>query len=73
MFRAVFVSNLIRSCSRVKHPIDRSARSLLSSEMVRLYSTEMEPQLSPDLIKIMDQRLSSIEHEMLFFRGLLTR
>ncbi|CAA7054645.1 unnamed protein product [Microthlaspi erraticum] len=35
---------------------------LVASEMVRLYSTEMEPQLSPDLIKIMDQRLSSIEH-----------
>ncbi|CAH2057686.1 unnamed protein product [Thlaspi arvense] len=73
MFRAIFMSNLIRSCSRGTHPIDRSIRSFLSLKMVRLYSTEMEPQLSPDLIRIMDQRLSAIEHRNTVLQRLINQ
>ncbi|KAL0720206.1 hypothetical protein Bca4012_034805 [Brassica carinata] len=66
----MILSNLIRSCSRVSHPIDRTVPSL----MFRLYySTEVEPQLSPDLIKIMDQRLSAIEHRNAILQRLINQ
>ncbi|VVB03573.1 unnamed protein product [Arabis nemorensis] len=73
LFRVNLLSNLIRSYSRVTNPIDRTTRSLLSSKMVRLYTTEMEPQLSPDLIKIMDQRLSAIEHRNAVLQRLINQ
>ncbi|KAJ0258142.1 Peptide chain release factor 1 [Hirschfeldia incana] len=70
MFRAKILTNLIRSCSRATHPIDRTIPSL----MFRLhYSTEVEPQLSPDLIKIMDQRLSAIEHRNAILQRLINQ
>ncbi|WZZ47991.1 hypothetical protein YC2023_048098 [Brassica napus] len=67
MFRPMILSSLIRSCSRATHPINRS------SMMFRLYSTEVEPQLSPDLIKIMDQRLSAIEHRNAILQRLINQ
>lgn len=67
------MSNLIRSCSRATHPIDRTIPSSPSSKIVRLFSTEMEPQLSPDLIKIMDQRLSAIEHRNAILQRLINQ
>ncbi|CAH8320704.1 unnamed protein product [Eruca vesicaria subsp. sativa] len=73
MFRPMILSNLIRSCSRVTHPFDRTMSSSLSSKMFRLYSTEVEPQLSPDLIKIMDQRLSAIEHRNAILQRLINQ
>lgn len=63
----MILSSLIRSCSRATHPINRS------SMMFRLYSTEVEPQLSPDLIKIMDQRLSAIEHRNAILQRLINQ
>ncbi|CAN6822696.1 unnamed protein product [Brassica oleracea] len=70
MFRPMILSNLIRSCSRATRSINRSS---LSSMMFRLYSTEVEPQLSPDLIKIMDQRLSAIEHRNAILQRLINQ
>jgi len=35
--------------------------------------TGMEPQLSPDLIKIMDQRLSAIEHRNAVLQKLINQ
>ncbi|CAF2093279.1 unnamed protein product [Brassica napus] len=67
MFRPMILSNLIRSCSRATRSINRS------SMMFRLYSTEVEPQLSPDLIKIMDQRLSAIEHRNAILQRLINQ
>ncbi|CAN7102972.1 unnamed protein product [Brassica rapa subsp. narinosa] len=67
MFRPMILSNLIRSCPRATRPINRS------SMMFRLYSTEVEPQLSPDLIKIMDQRLSAIEHRNAILQRLINQ
>ncbi|XP_013632005.1 PREDICTED: peptide chain release factor 1 isoform X2 [Brassica oleracea var. oleracea] len=69
MFRPMILSNLIRSCSRATRSINRSS---LSSMMFRLYST-VEPQLSPDLIKIMDQRLSAIEHRNAILQRLINQ
>lgn len=110
----MIMSNLIRSCSRATHPIDRTIPSSPSSKIVRLFSTgmlwfsnfiinarlrrqisidsehftvvlsefefgngcmmtEMEPQLSPDLIKIMDQRLSAIEHRNAILQRLINQ
>lgn len=63
----MILSNLIRSCPRATRPINRS------SMMFRLYSTEVEPQLSPDLIKIMDQRLSAIEHRNAILQRLINQ
>lgn len=63
----MILSNLIRSCSRATRSINRS------SMMFRLYSTEVEPQLSPDLIKIMDQRLSAIEHRNAILQRLINQ
>ncbi|KAF8106990.1 hypothetical protein N665_0129s0059 [Sinapis alba] len=70
MFRPMIQSNLIRSCSRVTHPIDRTVPSLMFRQY---YSTEVEPQLSPDLIKIMDQRLSAIEHRNAILQRLINQ
>uniref|UniRef100_M4CJU8 Peptide chain release factor domain-containing protein n=1 Tax=Brassica campestris TaxID=3711 RepID=M4CJU8_BRACM len=67
MFRPMILSNLIRSCSRATRSINRS------SMMFRLYSTEVEPQLSPDLIKIMDERLSAIEHRNAILQRLINQ
>ncbi|KAF5733432.1 peptide chain release factor 1-like mitochondrial [Tripterygium wilfordii] len=39
----------------------------------RSYSTELQPQLSPDLIKIMEQRLSAIEHRSACFENIINR
>ncbi|GAB4830637.1 hypothetical protein Ancab_020403 [Ancistrocladus abbreviatus] len=39
----------------------------------RPYSSETEPQLSGDLIKIMDRRLSAIEHRSAFLENLITK
>lgn len=69
----MILSNLIRSCSRATHPIDRTITSYPSSKIVRLFSTEVEPQLSPDLIKIMDQRLSAIEHRNAILQRLINQ
>ncbi|XP_022574704.2 peptide chain release factor 1, mitochondrial isoform X2 [Brassica napus] len=66
MFRPMILSNLIRSCSRATRSINRS------SMMFRLYST-VEPQLSPDLIKIMDERLSAIEHRNAILQRLINQ
>lgn len=63
----MILSNLIRSCPRATRPINRS------SMMFRLYSTEVEPQLSPDLIKIMDERLSAIEHRNAILQRLINQ
>ncbi|WZY91339.1 hypothetical protein YC2023_063668 [Brassica napus] len=63
----MILSNLIRSCSRATRSINRS------SMMFRLYSTEVEPQLSPDLIKIMDERLSAIEHRNAILQRLINQ
>ncbi|KAG7644593.1 Peptide chain release factor class I/class II [Arabidopsis suecica] len=73
LIRPNFLSNLIRYCSRGTHSHDRSLRSVLSSNMIRLYTTGMEPQLSPDLIKIMDQRLSAIEHRNAVLQKLINQ
>ncbi|EOA27205.1 hypothetical protein CARUB_v10023316mg [Capsella rubella] len=73
LIRAHLLSNLIRFCARGTQVNDRSIRSLLSSTMVRLYTTEMEPQLSPDLIRIMDQRLSAIEHRNALLQKLINQ
>ncbi|KAG7570777.1 Peptide chain release factor class I/class II [Arabidopsis thaliana x Arabidopsis arenosa] len=70
LIRANFLSNLIRYCSRGTHSDDCSLRS---SKMIRLYTTGMEPQLSPDLIKIMDQRLSAIEHRNALLQKLINQ
>ncbi|XP_010523881.1 PREDICTED: uncharacterized protein LOC104802120 isoform X3 [Tarenaya hassleriana] len=67
IFRAKFLSNLIRSrwqirsCSRISQPNYRSRGSFFAYAMIRSYTTELQPQLSRDLIKIMEQRLSAIE------------
>ncbi|KDP28328.1 hypothetical protein JCGZ_14099 [Jatropha curcas] len=39
----------------------------------RSYSTELQSQLSPDLIRIMDQRLSAIEHRSAYLENFINR
>lgn len=34
---------------------------------------DLQPQLSPDLIKIMEQRLSAIEHRSAYLQGVLNQ
>ncbi|KAK6285954.1 hypothetical protein POUND7_012133 [Theobroma cacao] len=55
-------------------------RSFLLPEIVnstlsfsRYYSTELQPQLSTDLLKIMEQRLSAIEHRSAYLENLMNQ
>ncbi|KAJ8533192.1 hypothetical protein K7X08_016081 [Anisodus acutangulus] len=57
----------MKSLSNLKKYFSTAALSTITrripfSSLVRLYSTELQPQLSIDLIKIMEQRLSAIEN-----------
>ncbi|KAH7578190.1 hypothetical protein JRO89_XS01G0351300 [Xanthoceras sorbifolium] len=59
----------LQSISAISHPQNLSQRSSIQSAIAtaslsifRSYSTEMQPQLSTDLIKIMEQRILAIEH-----------
>ncbi|KAK4342570.1 hypothetical protein RND71_038386 [Anisodus tanguticus] len=57
----------MKSLSNLKKDFSTAALSTITrripfSSLVRLYSTELQPQLSIDLIKIMEQRLSAIEN-----------
>lgn len=68
----------LQSFSTVLHTIHNSRRSFLSSEIYsasfpRHYSTEFEPQLSTDLIRIMDQRLIAIERRNAFLENLINQ
>ncbi|CAI0470076.1 unnamed protein product [Linum tenue] len=44
-----------------------------SPSIYRLYSTEFQTQLSPDLVRIMEQRLSSIEHRSASLESFINR
>lgn len=68
------------------HTIYRNRCSFMQSKMAtsfrtystgifafRTYSTEMQPQLSTDLIKIMEQRLLAIEHRSACLQDLINR
>ncbi|XP_042474850.1 peptide chain release factor 1, mitochondrial [Macadamia integrifolia] len=44
-----------------------------SLSTLRFYSTELHTQLSPDLINIMDQRLSAIEHRSAYLQNLMNQ
>lgn len=39
----------------------------------RYYSTELQPQLSTDLLKIMEQRLAAIEHRSAFLENFMNQ
>ncbi|XP_022757728.1 uncharacterized protein LOC111304943 isoform X1 [Durio zibethinus] len=64
------------------NPIPRNQRSFLLPQIAnisfsfsfsRYYSNELQPQLSTDLLKIMEQRLSAIEHRSAFLENLINQ
>uniref|UniRef100_A0A5B7BVC2 Peptide chain release factor domain-containing protein n=1 Tax=Davidia involucrata TaxID=16924 RepID=A0A5B7BVC2_DAVIN len=78
-------SNVVRQFQEYKsflslHTHLRNRRFLLQSAMaktsiynLRSYSTELQPQLSTDLVKIMEQKLSAIEHRSAYLQGLINQ
>ncbi|KAJ4954945.1 hypothetical protein NE237_011728 [Protea cynaroides] len=72
---------VLNSLSRPSSLSDpRSSRWSVFSKMknasfstLRSYSTELQPQISTDLLKIMEQRLSAIEHRSAYLQDLMNQ
>ncbi|KAF8008249.1 hypothetical protein BT93_K2042 [Corymbia citriodora subsp. variegata] len=65
---------VLRTNSRVRaSSFPRSPVAQASFSLSRFCSTEVQPHLSPDLIKIMEQRLSAIENRSAFLQNLINR
>lgn len=47
--------------------------SILSDLILTIFITEVQPQLSPDLLNIMEQRLSAIEYRTACLNNLLNK
>ncbi|XP_030551803.1 peptide chain release factor 1, mitochondrial [Rhodamnia argentea] len=58
---------------QIRASFQRSPIARASLSLSRFCSTEAQPHSSPDLIKIMEQRLSAIEHRSAFLQSLINQ
>ncbi|KAK5783695.1 Peptide chain release factor 1 [Gossypium arboreum] len=72
--------NSLRQIQVAKSPHPRNQRSFLLPAIpniflsfCRYYSTELQPQLSTDLLKVMEQRLAAIEHRSAFLENFMNQ
>ncbi|KAL6969903.1 hypothetical protein U1Q18_029616 [Sarracenia purpurea var. burkii] len=56
-----------------QRPFLHSTRKKTIFSDLRSFSTELQPQLSSDLVKIMEKRLSAIEHRSAYLSGLINQ
>ncbi|KAJ0113067.1 uncharacterized protein LOC116138869 isoform X1 [Pistacia vera] len=73
MFLALKELQSVSSISNTSHLNQRSAIAITSLSILRFYSTEMQPQLSNELIKIMEQKLLAIERRSALLENIINR
>ncbi|XP_044492425.1 peptide chain release factor 1, mitochondrial isoform X1 [Mangifera indica] len=73
MFSALKELRSISSISHSNHLNQRSAWAITSLSVLRFYSTEMQPQLSNELIKIIGQKLLAIERRSACLENIINR
>ncbi|KAI6672606.1 hypothetical protein NL676_000512 [Syzygium grande] len=65
--------DVLRANPHTGASLQRSPIAGASLTLSRFCSTEVQPHLSPDLIKIMEQQLSAIEHRTAFLQNLINQ